>query len=284
MTRVMSFSSPRETVELGALSGIAAKSRLRGTGLPPVSTEWFEGAGDGASFRGGRNLARIMDVDIRVEGINREQVRERLSLIGRIFALPNVVRLEVVLDGEAWFVDVVRTGGGDWDWSSDTDGKTFVKTVLTVQAGDPFWTKSDAEARRVNLAGLGRGLIKATSLSNLRLSASSAFGPVGFVNTGDVAALADWRVSAPFSGFSLISQSGETISWAGTKLTGWIDLSSRFGTVVDELGVNRYSGLAAVPRFWSIPPGESTASVVAVDATSATQIVAIWNAKRWVMF
>lgn len=294
MTRVMSLSSLGGAIELGQTTGIKALAQLRGTGLPPVSTQWFEGAGDGATFRGGRNLARVLDIPLKVYGANREAVRARLSLLGRIFALPNVVRLTVSLDGDEWFVDVVRTGGGDWTWGSDTDGSTFVKTVITAQAGDPFWQRVDSEARNVVPGGGGRGLLRAgVSLTQLQLSSSSGFGAVDFENTGDVAAPGIWTINAPFTGFTLISPTGEAITWGtggngalgASKATGFIKVDTELGTVVDETGANKYTGLAAVPRFWSIPPGASKATIVAYDPNVAvTTINVVWNARRWVMF
>lgn len=295
MTRVMSISSGGGSVTLNGSNGIAAKSRLRGTGLPPVSTEWFEGAGDGASFRGGRTLARVMDVDLKVYGIDRNAVRERLSLLGRIFSLRNApVRLTVELDGDEWFVDVVRTGGGDWAWDSDTDGRTFVKTIITVQAGDPYWTRVDEEQRLLVPGGLGVGMLgPGVSLVTLSLSSSSGFGSVDFENAGDVPAYGVWTIRAPFTQIELVSQAGETLLWGtggdgvagASKATGFVQIDMELGTAVDELGANMYGGFGPVPRFWEIPEGLSTATVNVVGASGgSTQIEVIWRAKRWVMF
>ena len=286
MPRVMSLSSLGGDITAGRESGLKALLKMRGTGLPPVSTQWFEGAGDGATYRSARVLARVMDLSVKVYGADREAVSERMSAVGRIFAPSDEgVKVAVQLDGETWYTFVHRTGGGDWDWSSDTDGKTFIITTITVKAGDPFWTRNDMEARAIVPGGLGRGLIKATSLSKLELSTNTAFGTVEFINSGDVPAYGRWTVRAPFTGFEFISPDGAVLKWTGEKLTGYLTVDTELGVIADEAGANRYTGLDAVPRFWAIPQGTSSASVVAFDAIAPdTQIEVIWKVKKWVMF
>lgn len=295
MTRVMSLSSPGGALTANDESGVRVLAQLKGTGLPPVATQWFEGAGDGASYRGGRNLPRVIDIPIKVYAANREEVRERMSLIGNIFDIEHEVKITADLDGEAWFVMGVRTGGGDFSWDSDTDGRSFVKTVVTVQAGDPWWTREDEESRLIQPSGLGRGLIKAAPLTKLRLSTTSAFGSVTIENTGDLKAFPVWKLYAPFTGFDLVSAAGEAVSWEasrlplvfpeGLKSNGFIVVDATAGTVVDEAGLNLYGGLDLVPRFWGLPKGSSLATVVAHDAVAPdTKIEVLWNPRRRVMF
>ena len=287
MTRVLGITSAGGTLRTDDGLNVRAGLDVRGMGMPPVSTQWFEGAGDGASYRGARVLARVLDVPFKVYGANRAEVWDRVSLIARIFApLAGDVRLTIELDGEEWYVDVRRTGGGDWVWGEDTDGATYLKTIVTVQAGDPFWQRTNEESKQIILAGLGRGLLKTPSprLSALRVSTTAAFGTVTFSNSGDVDAFGQWRVTAPFTDFALISGLGEELIFEDAKATGWIDVDMELGTITDELGANRYDGLAATPRFWSIPPGESEADVLVTAATSASKITVIWSPRKWVMF
>lgn len=284
--RVISFTSDGGVIDSSSF-GYRIGLGIRGTGLPEVSTQWFEGAGDGATFRGGRILPRVMDIPITVYGANREQVRERMSHVGKVLALSaGDIRIKADLDGDSWYTDVRRMGGGDWSWDQDTDGKTFVKTVITVQAGNPYWIHDDEDSRVITLSGFGRGLIKTPTprLNKLKVSTNAGLGQVTFQNTGDVPAYPRWVIGAPFNGFSLVSQSGETLNWTGVKSTGFIELNTELGTIVDELGVNQYGGLGAVPRFWALPAGDSIATVTAVNATSATRVTAYWRTKRWIMF
>jgi hypothetical protein len=293
MARVLALRSLGGELTLDGSNGVQAKSKARGFGLPDVATQWFEGAGDGASFRGGRVLPRVLELTIKVYGRTPAAVRDRLALVGRIFQLRSgPVRLSCSIDGEPWFVLVRRTGGGDWDWDSDTDGKTFVKTVLTVQAGDPYWTREDEETRSVTPGGLSSGLLFGGSLSALKLSTTTAQGQVQIENTGDVDAFPVTTVFAPFTGFELTSPAGERIIWGtagngvagAAKASGFVVVNHDLGTVVDELGANRYGGLGDVPRFWAVEPGLSTATITTFGAGAGTHIDMIWQPRREVMF
>ena len=289
MTRVLGIASQGGTLRTDDGQGIRAGLNVRGTGMPPVSNQWFAGAGDGESYRGSRVLPRVLDVPFKVYGDSRAAVWDRISLISRIFD-PRLgpVRLTIELDGEEWYADVRREGGGDWSWGEDTDGSTYLKTIVTAKAGDPYWQRSNEESKNIVLGGLGRGLLKTTagvdSLSKLRVSTTAAFGSVTFSNSGDVEAFGKWRVTAPFDGFSLISPFDEALTFEDTKTTGWIDVDMELGTITDELGENRYDGLAATPRFWTIPSGESEADVLVESATSDSRITVIWSPRKWVLF
>lgn len=285
MSRVITISSNAGSLTFGNDSGVKALIAVRGTGLPEVTTQWFEGVGDGAAYRGARVLPRVIDVPVKVVGASREVIASRMSQVARILApASGMVRFTLQLGNFSWYLDVVRTGGGDWSWEDDTDGSSFLKTVFTLQAGDPYWTRVDESALSISLSGLGRGLIKETSLSKLQVSTTSALGSVTFHNEGDVEAFPLWNVYAPFDGFTLVSPSGETLRWVGTKATGHITVDSRTGTVVDELGVNRYAELDPAPRFWKIPFGETVADITIDNATEASRIDVLWNERKWLAF
>ncbi|QOP64780.1 minor tail protein [Microbacterium phage DelaGarza] len=287
MTRVLSVSSAGGSLELGAQSGVRAGLKVRGMGMPGVSLQWFEGAGDGRSFRGGRTLSRVLDMPVKITGANRQEVLQRYSQFARIFVLDNApVTLEVELDGEGWRAEVVRTGGGDYTMGDDTDGSTWLKTVLTIESGDPFWTRVNSEARVITPGGLGIPLLgPGQSLAQLRMSNTEGSGAVQFTNSGDVEAWPTWRVLPPFQAFEF-ERDGLTLEWsqAAVKTTGYIDVDSMAGTITDEAGVNRYDGLAAAPKFFSIPPGTSSASVILTAATGDTRVNVAWHPRKVVLF
>lgn len=285
--RFVSLESSLGTIALG--NKVKLTNRLKGTGLPPVNVQWFEGAGDGANYRGSRVLSRTIDLPLSFYGSSRDEIWDLFSQVAVIFAPNNgQVRMKMELDGQTWYTDVVRTGGGDWDWASDTDGQTFLRTVITVKAGDPYWTRSDATSQVVSPGGLGRGLIKTPTprLSALKVSTTNSLGSVTFQNPGDVAVYPKWTLAGPFTGFTLTSPSGEVLSWSGTLIAGQsLTIDTAAGTIVDQDGVNRYSGLGAVPRFWSIPPGNSIGSVEMLNTVSPGSLATvIWQPKKWVVF
>ncbi|XAO35627.1 minor tail protein [Microbacterium phage FireCastle] len=287
MARVLELSSQGGKVTLGEQAGIKAGLAVRGTGMPGVELQWFEGAGEGKTFRGGRTLARTMDVPVKFYGANRDDVLSKYSDVARIMLLENApVRVTLDLDGEKWFNDVVRTGGGDFSWDKDTDGSTYLKTIFTVESGNPHWTRVDSEARVITPGGLGIPLLgPGQSLAQLRLSNTEGSGAVQFVNTGDVEAWPIWTFLPPFKDFSL-SRDGMTLDFVqpATKLTGFIEIDSKAGTIKDQSGVNRYDLLGPAPKFFPIPRGTSTAQVVLLGATGDTRVNVVWHPRKVVLF
>lgn len=287
MARVLSLESAGGTLLLDGSEGVKARAQVRGTGLPPVDLQWFEGAGDGATFRSARVLSRTIDMPVKVMGESRAEVWARLSLLGRILDPQNgPARLTMALEGVGWYVDTYRSGGGDPDWEKDTDGNTIAMLVVTLVAGNPYWECSDEESRIIVPGGLGRGLLRGPgSLSGLEVSTTAGLGSVVLDNTGDVAAWPTWRFGAPFTGFTITSPSGEVLEWVGTKATGWVEVNTGLGTVVNEAGGNEYAALEPAPRFWSIPPGTGEAQVEVPGAVGGSTTIAVhWRPRKWLVF
>jgi len=288
MARAVTISSSAGTLNFGAESGVRARAQMRGTGLPPVNLQWFEGAGDGAQARGARVLTRTIDLPVKITGADRQSVWERFSLLAQIIA-PTVddVRLTITLDGVDWYTIVRRSGGGDPSWDEDTDGSTVLLTTITFEAGDPYWQRADQESKIITPAGLGRGLLGGVgALSGLEVSSTTALGTVNFTNTGDVDAYPMWLIEGPFTGFTLTSPDGKILQYVGTKLLGdSITIDTALGTIVNETSGNEYSGLQPAPRFWTIPKGDSVATVELLDAVGSESSVAVyWRPRKWVLF
>ena len=287
MARVLDLASRGGALVLGEESGVKAGLNVRGFGMPGVALQWFEGAGEGKTFRGGRTLSRVVDMPVKITGKDRDDVLDKYSALARIMLLENApVGLTLELEGEGWRSDVVRSGGGDYEFGTDTDGSTFLKTIFTVEAGDPYWTRVNSEARVIQPGGLGIPLIgPGQSLVQLLLSNTEGSGSVQFTNTGDVAAWPTWRFLPPFSGF-LMARDGLILEWTqpAVKTTGWIDVDTTAGTITDETGANRYDGLEPAPKFFSIPRGTTDAQVILAGATSATRVNVAWHPRKVVLF
>jgi len=292
MTRLVSITSAFGSLNLSRDQLVRLGLGVKGTGMPPVSLQTFEGAGDGAQVRTIRVLPRTMDLPIKIYGNNRREVEDLYRKVAVIFApTAGPVRLTITLDGEAWYVDVVRQGGGDFAWDQDTDGTHYLKFVVTAFAGDPYWTRLDPASKKVELGGLGRGLIKKgtypnATLSALRVSTTSSFGTINFDNPGDVPAFPIWTVRGPFTRFELVSPDGSrSVEYAFSKgINQWVTVDMANGTAVDETGANQYGKLTSLPGFWAIPPGTSSGTAEMDNPTSDSSAVALWNPKKWILF
>lgn len=287
MARTLTLTSLGGSLVLDGSGAVRARAALRGTGLPPVALQWFEGAGDGAEYRSARVLPRTIDMPVKVTGVDRAAVWAAYSALARILDPANgPATLEMSLDGVGWFVEVYRSGGGDLDWDKDTDGRTIAMTVVTLVAGDPYWRRVSEESRIVTPGGLGQGLLSGPgALSGLEVSTTTGLGTVTLTNTGDVAAFPVWRVTAPFTDFTLTSPTGQVLAYTAAKASGWIEVNTRLATVVDEAGANQYANLDTAPEFWTIPPGSGDATVAITDPVGgSTEVSVYWRPRKWLVF
>ncbi|MEU8327306.1 phage tail family protein [Micromonospora sp. NPDC048839] len=262
--------------------GVQALSGVTGLGLPAVQTQWQEGAGDGGLFRGKRVPPRDIDIPIYVAGWHRSDLKARLSRLAVMLANPCTLRL-VEDDGSDWSTDVVRVGGGQYTYGVDTNGETDLRTVITLRAGDPYWTYSRATSKRITNAGAGRGLVG--KLASLKVASSQAIGTMALENElGDADAYPLWTVTGPGRDFRAISRSGESFHWTGVLAAGErLVIDTRSGTVRDGNGVNRYADLAAAPRLWRIPPGITEATASLDSTTTSSSITCTWRPRKWMV-
>lgn len=300
--RSISIASAGGSLNLDGSEGYRAKLAVRGTGMVGVSVQWAEGAGDGKSFRGGKTLGRQFDLPVKIYADpsnweDRDLVRARYAKLAQVLSLDNApVRVTIDLDadgaGDAWWADMVRVGGGDFSWETDTDGRSYIKVVFTLESGDPYWTSEDQESKVIEPVGVGLGILgPGISLVQLRVGSTSGFGETTIMNTGDVSAYPIWTFEAPFSGFAIVSEYGEILTWdsveagiGASKATGYIRVNTQDGTVVDELGANQYTGLGERPQFWAVRPGQTDASATMDDAGAGTRATVVWNRRREVLF
>lgn len=254
--------------------GVQALAGLTGLGLPSLSTQWMEGAGDGASFRGQRVLPRDIDLPLYLQADDRNGLKVLLSRVARILGGECELRI-VEDDGEYWYVNVRRVGGGNYVYGTDTIGENDFMTVVTLRAGDPFWVSSKLNSPIIKTASSGRGLLQGVaSLTSLKLKSAQTLGAVILENLGDAAAWPRWEITGPGSDFMATSPSGEVLHWAGTLADGRVlYIDTKTGRVWDDLGANRFADMAPAPRMWKVPPGVSTATVALSGASAGGGLI-----------
>lgn len=280
----MILVSPSDVIDLTEQEttglGMQVHAGVTGLGLPSVSTQWQEGAGDGGSFRGSRTLMRDIDLPISLLGANRTHLKQLTSRLA--LALAGECRLRLVDDnGTSWFALVRRVGGGEFAYGIDTIGERELATVVTLRAGDPYWTAEDSNRATIRKS-TARGLLP--KLGNLQLSNSQALGVIQLDNPGDASAYPVWRIEGPGTNFRAVSPSGEVLAWNGELIAGEsLTIDTRAGTVIDGLGANRYDELAPAPRMWQVPPGAGSAVASLDDPTDESEIIATWRPRSWLV-
>jgi len=268
--------------------GTEALAGILGFGLPGVENFWFDGAGSGRTYRGSRVGSRTIQIPLKVYAQNRVDLSAILSDLSvaldplRASDVDNgVAQLFFGLaDDQEWFVNVVRSGGGDWARKVDSDDRTFFKTTLTLEAGDAFWTRNNPDTFTVKQEPSGNPLLP--RFAKLRVASAAVIGTREVTNIGDTFAWPVFTIKGPGTGFELIGPNGEQLVWEGTLLdTDVLTVDMRANTVLDGAGVNRYDGLATAPRFWYIAPGTSEVTVIMDDMTNASLLSASWWPRRW---
>jgi hypothetical protein len=256
---------------------------LDGLGLPPVSPRFFDGAGDGSTYRGTRVQPRDVTLPVLLTAPDRRALRERVSALATVLSPAHApaVLTYTEPDGTEWTTAVVRTASG----SPVTDGETHYALEITLRAPDPYWIREQAASKTIESGGAGRGLLRpGGSLSALRLASGQVIGEAVIENPGDAPAYPVVTLTGPATSYELTSPSGERISWSGSLAEGERRVFDHHaGTLVDGDGVNRYAELGASPRFWAIPPGvlsahvdvtgSSVGSVVPVDPPLRTNLI-----------
>lgn len=289
--RTLTLSSGGGSLDLQSPE-FAAVQGGSGFGSPKRQVRWFEGAGDGARYRGVRILRRSLVLPTLVRASADETLDDLMSRMMRVLD-PRwaPARLTLQDSTDAWWVDVVCSDGGDWVDGKDSDGSSWIATTLTLDAGDPYWTRQEAAVQPISPGGIGRGLLgTGRSLSQLRLSSSQAIGTVTLENPGDADAAPVVTINGPATSLLSANDLGETLTWAAVLTEGQSRvIDHRAGTVVDPAhlgdpdGGNRYNELGAAPRFWRIPPGLTVARFELQGATAASGIRIEWQPRRWVV-
>lgn len=268
--------------------GVEVLTGVTGLGLPPVTLQWFEGAGDGAVFRGRRVTSRDIDLPLYVYMPDRASMRALLAKATQM--LEGAMKLWFVEDdGERWGLTCYRVGGGSYVYGSDTVGENELRTVITLRAGDPFFEREAPNVRKMSRATTGRGLIKNTdaaypgtgldSLIKMRLSSAQVAGQLVLENTGDAVAYPVWLIEGPASNIIATGPNGDIWQWNGSLLVGeTLTIDSRTARAIDGTGTNRYSDFAPAPHFWTVPPGRSSANVV---MSGSGTITVSWRPRKW---
>ncbi|WJN63272.1 Dit-like tail protein [Streptomyces phage phiScoe54] len=262
-------------------AGVQATTGVTGLGLPPVSVQWLEGAGDGAMYRRTRVLARDIDIPLDIVASNRDELKQILSRLAQLLAGPCTLRL-VEDDGSSWSTQVVRVGGGEYVYGENTIGEKDVQTVITFRAGDPYWTSSVATTQQIG--GTSTASPFMANIMSMPVASSQAIGDIALENTGDVPAYPVWTIYGPGDNFKAISPTGETLWWKGSLTsTQKLIVDTRAGTVKREDGSNQYGLLAPAPRFWAVEPGISTCTASFLNTTSASKITVAWQPRKWMV-
>lgn len=251
--------SDTEVLDLNEISmtgeGVEAVAGLTGFGLPPVSVQWLEGAGNGATFRNSRALPRDVDIPLEIYKPNRADLRNVVNKLSRI--VQGRMTLNVYDSENASYyhtAEVYRTGGGSYAYGTDTDGFHTWTGVLTLRAGSPFFERS-------NLMTVSRPYVAGLTTEHTIILDNEGSAP-----TPPTIAL-----NSNVTSFK-ITKGNEVLEWSNPGGSPGIIISMGDGRVTaqSDPNVSLYGGVHSFPKFFSLEPGSNTVTIKATYATART--------------
>ena len=234
-----------------------------GFGIPPAQVRIDSSAGDGGVFRHSKKSVRDVDLAVTILGTDRADVQTKLRRLSRLIQdTSGPTKINANYDGgETLFLQGHYVGGAESQWGQSA-GLIWNRWVLSFQCPKPFWQSDTEDSFVIDTTATGRGLLP--QLTKLKLRSASTFGVINVDNQGDVPAFPIWEITGPLNDI-VISDGTNAFSFDTDVIADEvITINTEVGSVIDATGANRYSMLAAAPKLFRVPPGQTTITVLAV--------------------
>jgi hypothetical protein len=243
-----------------------------GIGVPPVAPRFSEGAGDGALYRGGRYAMRTIDLPVFIRGTERADIEAKVRRLARAVdpanGLPKLVA--TYANGEVFELPFVYTSGLEGEGTESRNNRT--QYVLSITCPDPFWTARDAKQFSLIANATAVGLLP--DLARLQIASADTLGDFAIDNPGDVPSPLTWVITGP-GGPASVTVDGKTWTYTGVlTATDTVKIERKPGgiTITDKNGANKYSSMAAAPKFAELPPGPSNVAVTFTNASPGSYL------------
>lgn len=277
------IGSNNDVIPLDGSTGFYLTTGLTGTGIPTTNVRIDPSAADGGIWRNTRKGVRQLDMPVSIIGNSNSDVESKLRRLSRLLQDRNgATKIRADYDsGERWTIEGHYSGGAETQFGDDA-GAFWANWVLSIQCPDPFWTRDASESYSLGAGATGRSLIP--NLAELSISSSQAIGEMDVENSGDVSSYPVWQIRGPVDSFTMTSRAGESFTYEGSFLADTtVTINTKIGTVTDNTGANMYSNLAASPRLFQIPAGNSIISVTATGADEDTLISMFYQPRKEVL-
>ncbi|MEV3860709.1 phage tail domain-containing protein [Streptomyces sp. NPDC050095] len=281
-----------EEIPLTALQGSKWPNAIMqpgatGLDMPPFGVFSDESPNlDGSIFRSARAAAREVMIPVYLHGIDRQTVN---AMKRKFFQSLNPKRGYCLIrftegNGRSRQLTAYYKGGMEGA-EGEAGGFTWAKYGLQFTAMDPWFYPTTWQTSKWSF-GAGDPLLSTiNSFFPLHIS-DGVLGGAGealtISNPGDIEAWPVWKLYGPIKSFTLDSPDGDSITASppsdGTDLvaTGRVlTIDTRPGrkTVRDDRGVNYWAKLDAAPQFWSVEPGDTSASISVVTGSGKASVV-----------
>jgi hypothetical protein len=280
------ISSTGQRINLGTThqTDFMLGTDVSGFGLPQVSVDIAEGAGDGGTWQRTRRLPRVVDLPILVFGTSRADLQTKLRLLGQVVSDregPVVLQADYG-DGTSVYLKGHLIDGGQTEYGKNAN-LDFCRWVLSLKCPDPYWTQTEPLSFTIKQNLDTDGLLP--YLAELRLTDSQGFGDVMVNNPGEVEAWPIWVITGPCDGFTIENDQNIGFSYDATITSGnQVKIDTKAGTVESASGTNLYSNLSTAPKLFAFPTGTSSVSVVINNAANDTLVQCYFNPRHEVIY
>lgn len=268
--------SNNDTIVLADDGDFVLATGVTGFGIPSTSVRIDDSAGDGGTWRYTKRGVRDLDLPIVVFGTSRADVETKLRRLARLLQDANGGTKIVASygDGTSVYLEAHYVGGAETQFGSDATS-FFCRWVVQMQAPQPYWQASGEKSFTISSGNTGRSLLP--QLTKLRVTSSQTLGVVDVNNEGDVTVQPRWVIRGPIKNLS-ITDGKKVFSFPDEILAGkTYTVDTATSNVTDEQGENVYYLLAAAPKFFGLPPGESTVAVIGTDSSPDTKITCYYS-------
>lgn len=285
MATKLYLSSATDSIQFNLPDDYIVTTGLRGFGIPSPILRIDPSASNGGTFRYSKRDVREIDLPVTIIADSESNLQTKLRRLANI--LQGKATLQATLeDGTNWYLNTYYAGGGETTFGA-TANTTFCQWDIILRAPQPFWQSDNPFEASIIQDSSTRGLLAGTSpksLAFLRVKTSQAFGSVSIFNDGDVDAPATWVINGPSTLLTIQRSDGVGFTYTtsmSSSDTLYIDCEA--GTVVDQNGVNKYAGLGAAPKLFSLPPGINYITITVSGASSATKVRGTFMPRREVL-
>jgi len=266
---------------------IVLQAGATGLDMPPFELHSDDSPNlDGSIYRGSRATARQVLLPVYVYGQDR---RSMVAFKRKLAAALNpkngpCILMFVESDGVPRYLQCYYAGGMDGDESADMAGFHWSTYGLQLTAMDPWWYGDSAVSQSWNFGAELPMLGGAGPFLPLTLAEGTwASNTVTLTNDGDIEAWPIWTITGPLQSLTVTGPDGSCwelpplpggspVLASGRTLT--VDTRPGYKSLLDDQGTNYYRLLAPAPALWPVPPGTSTATILA-DAGSGTPSVSM---------
>jgi hypothetical protein len=234
---------------------------------------------DGAFWRGSRADSRRIIFRVFVHGGSRSEALERRRALIRAFSPHRGMGTLVVAepDGTYRSIDGYKSAGMEGDLSPEEAGGTWAKYTVELTCPQPYFY---GPARQLSFGNDAQPAFLPLLLP-FRLPTARLIGDASALNDGDVPAWPQWTAHGPLTRVYLRNRRmfdaglpGHTLDLTVTRTAGQsVTIDTRPGrkTIVDDGGVNRWSGLADGSALWPLLEGDNDITITLDGAGSGTR-------------